>query len=49
VSPDGRTGLGLGLSLVHDLVALHGGTVEAASEGPGKGSVFTVHLRLTPV
>ena len=48
VSPDGRTGLGLGLSLVHDLVALHGGTVEAASEGPGKGSVFTVHLRLTP-
>jgi PAS domain S-box-containing protein len=39
-----RGGMGLGLPLVHDLVALHGGTVQARSEGPDKGSVFTVRL-----
>jgi signal transduction histidine kinase len=39
-------GLGLGLSLVHDLVTLHGGTVQGRSDGRDKGSVFTVRLPL---
>jgi signal transduction histidine kinase/ActR/RegA family two-component response regulator len=37
-------GLGLGLSLVRGLVGLHGGTVEARSEGIDHGSEFVVHL-----
>ena len=37
---------GLGLSIAAHVVALHGGTVQAASDGLGKGSEFTVRLPL---
>jgi PAS domain S-box-containing protein len=39
-------GLGLGLAVVRHLVELHGGSVTAASPGPGKGSTFTLDLPL---
>ncbi|HZI02648.1 MAG TPA: response regulator, partial [Archangium sp.] len=43
-----RGGLGIGLTLVHNLVEMHGGRVEAHSEGPGQGSEFVVWLPLLP-
>ncbi|OJW19831.1 MAG: hypothetical protein BGO49_14030 [Planctomycetales bacterium 71-10] len=39
-------GLGIGLALARGLVELHGGTIEAMSPGPGRGSTFVVRLPL---
>ncbi|HET7843256.1 MAG TPA: HAMP domain-containing sensor histidine kinase [Xanthomonadales bacterium] len=41
-----RGGLGIGLTLVRQIVALHHGSVTVRSEGPGRGSAFSVHLPL---
>jgi PAS domain S-box-containing protein len=42
-------GLGLGLSIVKNLVELHGGTVRAKSAGPGRGATFCIELPLLVV
>ncbi|WP_444544256.1 hybrid sensor histidine kinase/response regulator [Paraburkholderia flagellata] len=39
-----ENGLGIGLMLCRSLVELHGGTISATSDGPGKGSTFTIRL-----
>jgi signal transduction histidine kinase len=42
-----RGGLGIGLAVAHGIVLLHEGTIEASSEGPGRGAEFTVTLPLS--
>jgi two-component system, NtrC family, sensor kinase len=41
-------GTGLGLSISHRIVSDHGGRIEVASDGPGQGSLFRVHLPKRP-
>ena len=41
-------GLGLGLSIVRKMVELHGGSVHARSEGPGRGAAFTIRIPFAP-
>ncbi|MEX3954129.1 ATP-binding protein [Paraburkholderia sp. EG287A] len=49
-APDGgaaaKAGLGIGLSVARSVMVMHGGTIDATSEGPGRGSRFTVSLPL---
>jgi len=45
-SEHSQGGLGIGLALSRGLVQLHGGTLQASSDGPGRGSEFTVSLPL---
>jgi CheY-like chemotaxis protein len=43
-----KGGLGVGLALASRIVELHGGSISATSDGPGKGSTFIVRLRAVP-
>ena len=43
-SPERNQGMGLGLAICKHLVALHGGSINADSDGPGRGATFTVKL-----
>jgi signal transduction histidine kinase len=47
LSPAGA-GLGIGLPMVRRVVEMHGGAIRASSDGPGRGSVFTVTLPAAP-
>jgi two-component system CheB/CheR fusion protein len=48
VRPGEAVGLGIGLSVVREIVGLHKGRIEARSEGLGHGSEFIVTLPLAP-
>jgi signal transduction histidine kinase len=41
-------GLGLGLHIVSSIVSMHGGTIQATSDGVGRGATFTVSLPVAP-
>jgi PAS domain S-box-containing protein len=41
-------GLGIGLSLARSIIELHGGSIQAASEGPGQGSEFLIRMAALP-
>jgi len=41
-----RGSLGLGLAIVKELVTMHGGKIEATSDGPGRGATFSIELPL---
>ncbi|MDB5694428.1 MAG: hypothetical protein JWO81_3491, partial [Alphaproteobacteria bacterium] len=48
VSTQSFGGLGLGLAISHGIVAMHGGTIRAESEGTGRGAAFSVTLKTVP-
>jgi signal transduction histidine kinase len=41
-------GIGLGLAICRHIAELHGGTIDAASEGEGRGTTFTIRLPVSP-